>query len=392
MLDAAFAVRAAGDVPLVGDPRWSDPHWRAVRERFDGAEAPAGAAWATFTSGTTGAPRVVLRSAESWTASFAPVGDLLELTARDVVALPVTVVSSMTMFQAAHARHVGAAIEPAPRGRLLDAQLARATVVHATPLLVRDLIARAEAGAASALRVALVGGDRVPADLRARAASLGIRLIAYAGAAELSFVATDAGAGAANAALGPFPGAEVRVDERGVLWVRSPYVAIGYAGGSPGPLRRDADGWATVGDRARVLTGRDGPRVELLGRDDGAILSAGATVVPADVEACFRGAPGVRDVVAVGVPARRVGALVGVLVVPERGAAADAAWARACVASAAPRMPRSHRPRLVVVADEVPATPAGKLDRAAARDLLAGPAAIRVPWSDDEPRGDDGER
>ena len=69
-LEAAYAVRDRGDVPLIGDDRWSDNHWRSLRDRFDGVAAPSDAAWGTFTSGSTGAPRVVLRSHSSWHASF----------------------------------------------------------------------------------------------------------------------------------------------------------------------------------------------------------------------------------------------------------------------------------------------------------------------------------
>lgn len=384
-LDAAFATCAAGDVPLIGDARWSAEHWAGLCERFDGIAAPPRAAWATFTSGTTGSPRVVLRTEASWAASYPEISRLLALTHADVVALPVTVVSSMTVFQAAHARHVGASIELARHGRLDDAQLARATVVHATPLIVRDLVARIEAGAASRLRVALVGGDHAPGDLDARAAALGIRVVTYAGAAELSFVAMDAGDGA----LRPFAGVDLRVDDDAVLWVRSPFAALGYAADTRGPLRRDDEGWVTVGDRAALSRDDVGPRLALLGRDDDAILSAGATIVPRDVEACFRDAPGVAHVAVVGVPARRVGDLVGVLLEPARPLDDPDAWARSIVARAMRDAPRSHRPRLARVVDRLPRTSRGKLDRAAARRLLGAPDSVRVRWSDEREAADD---
>ena len=68
----------------------------------------------------------------------------------------------------------------------------------------------------------------------------------YYGAAELSFVAWGAHADD----LRPFPGVEVSVRE-GEVWVRSPYLCTGYDG-PPGPLRRDGDGFATVGDRGSM--------------------------------------------------------------------------------------------------------------------------------------------
>lgn len=373
-LARAFEVRDAGGVPLIGDIRWSDAHWQRLRASFDGLEAPGDTAWATLTSGSTGAPRVVLRGAASWERSFAPLTDLVGLRASDVVALPVSVVSSMTVFQAAHARRVGAdVVVPAARhNRIDDAALRRATVVHATPLLLADIVARLEAdraqGVPHAMRVAVIGGDALSATLRARTEALGVRVVAYAGAAELSFVAVDTD----GTGLRPFPGVDVSTDADDVLWARSPFAASGYAGGAPGPLRT-VDGWATVGDRATLDADGDGcgPRITMLGRSDGAILTAGATVIPEDAEAAIRTIDGIADAAVTGVTVSRIGRLVAVLAVPADGdrAAFDVAAARR---AAADRLPRSHQPRRWVIADELPRTLSGKLDRAAVDRIVAG--------------------
>ena len=73
-------------------------------------------------------------------------------------------------------------------------------------------------------------------------------------------------------------------DSDRVVWVRSPYVCDGYAGPT-GSLRRDPDGWATVGDIGAL----DGEIVTVGGRPD-AVITAGATVLIADVEAALRSA------------------------------------------------------------------------------------------------------
>ena len=94
----------------------------------------------------------------------------------------------------------------------------------------------------------MVAGDRLPVALHDRAVAAGARVHHYYGAAELSFVAWGAHADD----LRPFPGVEVAVRD-GEVWVRSPYVCSGYDG-SPGPLRVDPDGFATVGDRGGSST------------------------------------------------------------------------------------------------------------------------------------------
>ena len=72
----------------------------------------------------------------------------------------------------------------------------------------------------------------------------------YYGATKLSFVAWGAHADD----LRPFPGVGCR-SAPGEVWVRSPYVCTGYLG-RPGPFRRDADGFATVGTGVVLADGR----------------------------------------------------------------------------------------------------------------------------------------
>ncbi|WP_050776717.1 AMP-binding enzyme [Streptomyces sp. SPB074] len=121
-------------------------------------------------------------------------------------------------------------------------------------------------------------------------------------------------------------------------------------------MRRDG-AWATVGDRARLDEGR----LTLLGRADDAILTAGATVVPADVEEAVRELDGVADAVVFGVPHAGVGELVTVVVEPAPGARLTRAGLRtACAAVLAP----SHLPRRWFVMDALPRTVTGKPSRA----------------------------
>lgn len=378
-------IRAAGAVPLVGDGRWSDAFRDRLARRAANTPTPLGTAWATLTSGSTGDPRVVCRSAHSWSASFPAVAALLGCRHGDAIALPAPPASSLSLFSIAHALEGG----PLPvfgAGRAIaSGDFADATLFHGTPHALGLLL---DAGAPARLRTALVGGSALDATLRARAAAQGIRVVSYYGAAELSFVAVDHGDG-----LVPFPGVELDV-RGGVLWVRSPFVAAGYLGQEPvqgaldgpdgpdpvdepggrhapgghaarGPWRSEA-GWHTVGDRARWESGR----LRLLGRSDGAILTASATVVPEEIEAVLRSLPGVGDAVVLGLPNRGVGALLAAVIEPGAQGAAPAAarLRRAATEALAP----AHRPRRWFSA-ELPRTASGKPARAElARRLAAG--------------------
>ncbi|MDR7188127.1 acyl-CoA synthetase (AMP-forming)/AMP-acid ligase II [Microbacterium sp. BE35] len=319
------------------------------------AVAQAGAAenvgWATLTSGSSGRPRIVLRSASSWSDSFATVADLLRAGPKDAVALPVTPASSLTLFSIAHALAGG------PRASLGATGVTSATCLHGTPQALRTLL---DAGVPPRLRTALVGGSHLDAALRERARGAGVEVIGYYGAAELSFVAVDRGDG-----LRAFPGVELCVRE-GELWVRSPFVAAGYAG-APGPLRRDGE-WASVGDRAELVDGR----LRLLGRADDAILSASATIVPEEVEEVLRAVPGIRDAVVFGLPREGVGALVAAFVELDGGAAVGL---REVVAA---QLAPAHRPRLWY-SGELPRTSSGKPARAEAmRRVVDGEVSRHV--------------
>lgn len=343
LLERLHRIREAGDVPLVGDARWPKSQWEATVAAAAAAELPDGTAWATLTSGSSGAPRIVLRSAESWSDSFAAVGGFLDAGPGDTVALPAPPASSLTLFSLAHSLSGGPrpVLRPTPE----------ADVLHGTPQALRAVL---DAGSHPRLRAALIGGSHLDPALRRRAEAAGIRVSAYYGAAELSFVACDEGEG-----LRPFPGVELEI--RGEeLWVCSPYVASGYAGAS-GPLRRDG-AWATVGDRA---TWDDG-RLRLLGRADEAILSASATIVPEEVEAVLRSIPGVRDAIVFGLPREPVGALVSALLELEGDAPVDVR------PHAAAQLAPAHRPRRWF-AGQIPRTASGKPARAeAVRRVLAG--------------------
>jgi len=310
LLGRLVGIRAAGAVPLVGDDRWSSAQWSDINRLCASSRVPAATGWASLTSGSSGFPRIVLRSAASWSASFGAFADLVDMHDDDALALPAPPAASISLFSLAHALEGGPA-PLLPTGHAPGAaEFAGATLFHGTPQALARLL---DHGPPPRLRAALVGGSRLDPSLRERATDRGIQVVSYYGAAELSFAAVDSGTG-----YRPFPGVEIEV-RAGLVWVRSPYVADGYlahpAGhASAGPLR-SVDGWHTVGDRAERADGR----LVFSGRDDGAILTASATVVPEEVESALRRLPGVGDAVVLGIPAAGIGGLVAAVIEPAGG-------------------------------------------------------------------------
>ncbi|KAA9105101.1 long-chain fatty acid--CoA ligase [Microbacterium rhizomatis] len=379
-----LAVRAASGIGIITDDR-SGPDRRARALLCSGtAEAAAvrqapqsidgRPAWASFTSGSSGSPRLLLRTDRSWADSFPAVGSLLALDGDDTVLLPAPLSSSLSLFSVAHAAATGIPLRFPAHAALVAEDITDATITHTTPHGLRAIIELIEGGSAHRLRAALVGGDALDRGLRDRAESHGIRTIAYYGAAELSFVAIDVDGRGHR----PFPGVDVQIRD-GELWVRSPYLALGYLGADGGAFRHDSDGWATVGDRAafagaRSSSGDDGPRIVLRGRRDAAIQTSSATVIPADVEAALRAVDGVQDAVAFAIPHSRAGSLVGVTVqFAAHGAPLTSADLRDRVRS---MLTLTHLPRRWFVSPELPRTPSGKPERSRIRDeALSGRTA-----------------
>ncbi len=338
----------AGRAVAVLDARW--PHaLRAAASRLVHEATVAPRDLVVFTSGSSGWPRAVHRTSASWLASADALTRLLEPGADDLVWFPGHPTATAVLYAAWHAHLIDLPVRYAGESR------ADATIVHAPPSLVPGLLRDRVEGRLSRLRLIVAAGDRVGPQLGARCRAVGVRLIAYYGAAELSFVAL---ADDDRPGYRPFPGVELDVRD-GLLWSRSAYRAIGYLGQATGPLRVDADGWACVGDRARLL---ESGRVEVLGRADQAVTVSGHTVLVEDVEAALRAVPGVDDAVVVG------------LADPVHGQRLAGLWTGASsadVASVRGELPAPARPRVLRHVTQLPRLAGGKSDRAAARRLLA---------------------
>lgn len=302
-----------------------------------------------FTSGSAGRPRGIVRSFASWDASLVPLSVLTWLDERDVVGLPGPLASTLYLYGAWHGAAVDAEVVTADRW---PQRRDHVTVVHLVPGMLPSLLEQRSTGLLPALRLVVTGGDRLGSDVRSRCAAAGLTVVEYYGSAETSFVLADPD----GDGLAPFPGCQVEVRD-GELWVRSQYLCERYLEDLPGPLTRAADGFVSVGDRARALPGG---RFQVLGRN-GAYTVGGHTVHLADVEDALSRLPGVDEAVVVPLPHDRFGQ-VGVAVY--RGVAGPDGL-RAPVRA----LPTPARPLHWLQLDELPRTPAGKPDRLAISDL-----------------------
>ena len=130
------------------------------------------------------------------------------------------------------------------------------------------------------------------------------------------------------------------------------------------------DGWLRSGDLGRI--GEDG-EVYVTGRAKDVIIRSGHNIDPADIEDVALRYPGVGLAAAVGRPDAYAGETPILFVSPSAGAAIDRAvlaeFVEAGVAEPA------AKPRSIVVVDEMPLTPVGKIFKPRLREIAAEEAA-----------------
>ncbi len=311
-----------------------------------GSSRPA-PAFETLTGGTTGAPRTIRRTQQSWIASFEVNRAAWGLGPAARIATLGSLTYSLTLYGALEALHCGAEAHLLHGLRPDRQQQALATrgitLLWATPSQLRLL---SGAPAPSVTRL-LIGGGALDAatETHARALFPSATLHTFYGAAETSFITMDGH---------PYPGVTLDIRD-GEVWVKSPYLFDGY-GDAPDP-RRDAEGFTTVGERGHV----SGGRLELSGRADRVVRIAEQTVQLEEVEAALLALPGISEA--------------AVLARPDtlRGTVLHAAYTGPATAPDLTALPPLARPRsLIRIAPEAwPRRPSGKTDLAALAALLA---------------------
>ena len=159
-------------------------------------------------------------------------------------------------------------------------------------------------------------------------------------------------------------GNEVGVGKPGVLWIRHPALALGYANRPEANREQFIDGWFCTRD---VFVRDTEGFYAHQGRSDDFIKVAGQWVQPGDVEESMLGAPEISEAACVPATDEAGFERLALFIVPAGSAeAALAAAQRACEAQLA----RHKRPRWFRVIDEIPRTATGKMQRFKLREML----------------------
>lgn len=348
--------------------------------------APFDPAYAQFTSGTTGAPKLALHAHRDPLVYF-------DAFARPAIALGRgDVVLSVSKLYFAYGlgnslffpllAGCRAVLHPEhPRADDVADLVRRhgVTVLFSVPTFYARVVAAGRTDAWSSLRVAVSAGETLSEAPAERAAALlGCPILDGIGSTEVgqTFASNTLAAarpGTVGRALSPYRveiraggGRTVAASEVGDLWVAGPTLPLGYPGE-----------WLPTGDRA--LMDEDG-FVHLRGRADDLEQVGGISVSPVEVEAILSRHPAVGEVAVAGVVACDGASRLEAFVV----LAAGAGWDRGAVAIELLARARAELapfkvPRAVVFVDDLPRTPTGKLRRFVLRQGGWGSGRDRQP-------------
>ena len=334
-----------------------------------------------FTSGTTGEPKGVMHTANTISAGVAPIIASLGLGTSDVCHMASTLGHQTGFLYGMNlALRVGGRLvlqevwDAVHFVKLIEAERITYTM-GATPFLADTLAAPNLAHHDThSLRIFLCGGAPIPRPLAERATrDLSCRLVPVWGMTEIGIVTTVSPhhpAEKISTSDGtPYPGSEVILrDENGArspvgvegeLYARTPATFVGYSQGREFTSRFfDAEGWFTTGDRATMDA--DG-FIRITGRSKDLIIRGGENVPVKEVEDVLIRHPRVKNVAVVAVPDARLGEIGCACVVADGDGAPT--LDELCRFLAAEHVTRQFWPEQILVVDEFPMTPSGKIQK-----------------------------
>lgn len=322
----------------------------------------------TLTSGSTGEPRRIRRTQASWTASFA-VNARFGIGPGARVAVLGRLVHSLSLYGAVEGLHLGAEVHllDAVRPDRQSAALVRESITHlyATPAQLRLLTMGP--GLCPDLHLILVGGSKLDPALRMKLAAFApqAQVREFYGAAEASFVAL-ADAKTPDDSVGrAYPGVELRLDAMGEIWVRSPYLFLGYADDGVAqrmPAAVWRDGWLSVGEVGSLSAGF----LYLRGRAGRMVTVADQNVFPEEIELLLEAQAGVVRAAVLPVPDPIRGQVLVAILQGDPGLEAE------ILASLRQSLGPTRAPKTVVWRNDWPMLASGKTDL---RELEAS-----LPW------------
>jgi acyl-CoA synthetase (AMP-forming)/AMP-acid ligase II len=149
----------------------------------------------------------------------------------------------------------------------------------------------------------------------------------------------------------------------GEILTRGPSVAIGYFNNEEASKAFRPDGWFHTGDIG-VFDERG--YLKIVGRKKEMLIRGGANIYPREIEEVLYQHPAIKDAAVVGIPDQRLGERVCACIVARAGASVEFAE---LVEFLRPQISTYKLPEFLVVLDDLPRTPTGKIQKMRLRDV-----------------------
>ena len=313
------------------------------------------------TSGSTGEPKQVVLSHAAVLASARATQARLGGPGRWLLDLPVSSIAGLQVL----VRSVLAGTDPVLVSEhddlesAVDALVGSRTYGSLVPTQLYRLDADERLGVLAGLDALLVGGAATDPALLDRARAAGVNVVRTYGMTETCGGCVYDGI--------PLDGVRMRIDDNGQVLLSGPMLFDGYVDDP-----REGE-WFATADRGEV--DQEG-RLWILGRVDDVVISGGLNVPLPAVERALRLVESVGDVAVVGVDDPEWGGRVVAAVVPADALCLDGLrldLLRDAVTEGG--LPREWAPRQLLLVDELPLVPGGKIDRARLREMATSPGA-----------------
>jgi len=377
-------VAVLGAAPA-GVPSWNEALARTAEERACFAARPDDPAFWLYSSGTTGRPKGIIHTHKD----VLPAGQVM----RDVVRIAPgdKVLTTSRLFFAYGLEHALVGILAVGATSVLHTDWSDVAHVcelvrehqpaafFSVPSFYRRLLAMGPKALApfAAVRYCFAAGERLPeAMVRQWRSAVGLEILSIYGMSETFCVVMATAVGTSSGRrtgrllagvegkLVALEGHEAAVGEPGVLWVRHPALALGYANRKE--LTRDQfrDGWFCTKD----VFVRDAEGFYAhQGRADELVKVAGQWVKPSELEEAVLGEGSIAEAVCVLVPDAEGFDRLALFVTPNGDPEAAVAAARELCEA---KLPRHKRPKWIRAAHDLPRTATGKIQRFKLREIL----------------------